>query len=104
MGVVNGSVGVGTGSVGVGTGSVGVGTGSVGVGTGSVGVGAGSVGKDGVGTGVPDPVGVGDVPGRLGLGPADGLALGRGALAWSRDASLVISGDSGASVCGLSAR
>ena len=93
VGVATGSVGVGTGRVGVGTGSVGVGTGSVGVGTGSVGVGAGSVG---VGTG-PDPVG---------LGSAEGVTPGRevGALAWSRDASAVMSGDSGASCCGLSAR
>jgi hypothetical protein len=109
VGVGAGSVGVarlgvGTGSVGVGTGSVGVGTGSVGLGTGDVGVGTGSVGNDGVGIGVPEPVGVGDVPDPVGLGPADGLALGRGALAWSRDASAVMSGDSGASDCGLSAR
>jgi hypothetical protein len=97
-------VGVRSGSVGIGTGSVGVGTGNVGVGTGKVGVGTGSVGNDGVGSGVPDPVGVGDVPDLLGVGRADGLPLGRTALAWSRDASLVMSGDSGASVCGLSAR
>jgi hypothetical protein len=88
-----GSVGVAIGSVGVGTGRLGVGTGRVGIGTGCVGVGAGSVG---VGTG-PDPVG---------LGRADGVApgLGDGLLAWSRDASAVMSGDSGASCCGLSAR
>jgi hypothetical protein len=90
---VGGSVGVAIGSVGVGTGRVGVGTGSVGVGTGSVGVGTGSVG---VGEG-PDP---------LGLEPADGVAPGRGdgELAWSREASAVMSGNSGASRCGLSAR
>jgi hypothetical protein len=90
---VGSGVGVAIGSVGVGTGSVGVGTGRVGVGTGSVGVGAGRVG-------------VGDGPDPLELGAAEGVAPGRGdgELTWSRDASLVMSGNSGASVCGLSAR
>jgi hypothetical protein len=92
-----GSVGVG-GGVGVG-GALGIG--SVGV-TGTVGVGTGSVGS------TPDPVGVGPLPDALGLVPPDGVGPGRGrewpALAWSCDASFVIAGDSGASVCGLSAR
>jgi hypothetical protein len=55
---------------------VGVATGSVGVTTGRLGVGTGSVGSVD-----PDPVGVGKVPDPLGLGPADGLALGRRELA-----------------------
>lgn len=91
------------GRLGVGT-SVGVAIGSVGVATGRLGVGTGSVGSDGVGGTVPDPVGVGEVPDPLGLGPAEGLELGRAEPAWSRDASCVMSGDSGASNCGLSAR
>jgi len=103
--IVKGSVGVtrltvGTGNVGVGTGRVG--SDGDGVGTGSVG--SDGVGIDGVGTGVPDPVGVGDVPEPLGLGAEDGLVLGRGEVARSREAAIVMSGDSGASCCGLSAR
>ena len=100
-----GRLGVGSG-VGVAVGSVGVTTGRLGVGTGRVGndgVGI-DVGIDGVGSGVPDPVGVGEGLDPVGLVPADGLPLGRGAVAWSRDASLVMSGNSGASSCGLSAR
>jgi hypothetical protein len=76
----------------------------VGVGTGRLGVGTGNVGSDGVGGIVPDPVGVGEGLDPVGLAPADGLAPGRGELTWSRDASLVMSGSSGASNCGLSAR
>ena len=72
-----GRLGVGT-SVGVAIGSVGVGTGRLGVGTGRLGVGTGSVGSDGVGGIVPEPVGVGEAPEPLGLGPVDGLALGPG--------------------------
>jgi hypothetical protein len=72
-----GRLGVGT-SVGVAIGSVGVATGRLGVGTGRLGVGTGSVGSDGVGGIVPEPVGVGEAPEPLGLGPVDGLALGRG--------------------------
>lgn len=72
-----GRLGVGA-SVGVAIGSVGVGTGRLGVGTGRVGVGTGSVGSDGVGGIVPDPVGVGEAPEPVGLGPTDGLALGCG--------------------------
>jgi hypothetical protein len=96
-----GRLGVGSG-VGVAIGSVGVTTGRLGVGTGRVG--NDGVGIDGVGSAVPDPVGVGEGLDPVGLGPADGLAPGRGELAWSRAASLVMSGDSGASICGLSAR
>jgi len=83
---------------------VGVAIVSVGVTTGRLGVGTGRVGNDGVGSGIPDPVGVGEGLDPVGLGPADGLAPGRGELVWSRDASLVMSGNSGASICGLSAR
>ena len=92
-----GSVGV-AGGVGVPTGSVGV-TGTLGVGIGNVGV----AGTLGVGTG---SVGTGDDP--LGAGVADPLGAGLGErvtpLARSLDASCVMSGDSGASTCGLSAR
>jgi len=62
------------GRLGVGSG-VGVEVGSVGITTGRLGVGTGKVGS-----GVPDPVGVGEVPEPLGLGPADGVAPGRGDL------------------------
>jgi hypothetical protein len=89
-------VGVAIGSVGVTTGRLGVGTGRVG----NDGVGIDGVGIDGVGSAVPDPVGVGEGLDPVGLG----LAPGRDELAWSRDASLVMSGNSGASICGLSAR
>jgi hypothetical protein len=88
------------GKVGIGNG-VGVAVGSVGVTTGRLGVGTGRVGS-----GIPDPLGVGAGPDPLGLGPPDGVAAGRGGaeLDWSRDASRVMSGESGASACGLSAR
>jgi hypothetical protein len=91
------------GTVGIGNG-VGVAVGSVGVTRGTLGVGTGRGGR--VGRAVPDAVGVGEGPDPLGLGPADGVAPGRGyvELAWSRDASRVTSGESGARVCGLSAR
>ena len=92
-----GRLGVGSG-VGVAIGSVGVATGRLGVGTGRVG--NDGVGIDGVGSAVPDVVGVGEGLDPVGLG----LAPGRGEEAWSRDASLVMSGNSGASKCGLSAR
>lgn len=92
-----GRVGV-TGGVGVPTGSVGVG-GRLGVPIGSVGV-AGTLG-DGTGS-----VGTGDDP--LGAGVADPPGAGLGErvtpLVRSLDASCVMSGDSGASACGLSAR
>ncbi len=88
---VAGGVGVPTGSVGVG-GTLGVPIGSVGV-AGMLGVGTGSVGTgdDPIGVGVADP---------LGVGLGDRVTV----LARSLDASCVISGDSGASACGLSAR
>jgi hypothetical protein len=93
-----GRVGVGSG-VGVASGSVGV-TGTLGVGTGSDGVaGTLGVGTGSVGTG-PVPLGAGAVPDALGVGFGDLVAT----LAWSLDASCVISGDRGASACGLSAR
>ena len=85
VGVAIGSVGVTTGRLGVGIGSEGV-AGILGVGTGSVGT-----GDDPVGAGVADP---------LGVGAGDRVTL----LGRSLDASCVISGDSGASACGLSAR
>lgn len=86
------------GRLGVGTG-VGGTVGSVGVTTGRLGVGTGKVGS-----GVPDPVGVGEGPDPLAVGLGEGLGPGRSELAWSREASAVISGDSGESRCGLSAR
>ena len=85
-------VGVAIGSVGV-TGTLGVATGRVGV-AGTLGVGTGSVGTG------PDALGAGAVPDPLGVGLGDRVAP----LAWSLDASCVISGKSGASACRLSAR
>jgi hypothetical protein len=76
-------------------GSVGVAIGSVGSET--VGVGGGNV-PDAVGDGPPEPLGLG-LPDAPGPGPP-----GRLAEAWSPAASAVMSGDSGASRCGLSAR
>jgi hypothetical protein len=70
----------------------GSGVGSVGETTGTLGVGTGSVGSG------PDTVGEGVAPVGVGLGDR----VGR--LAWSREASRVISGESGARACGLSAR
>ena len=86
-----GRVGVATGRVGVG-GRLGVPIGRVGV-AGMLGVGTGSVGSgdDPLGVGVADPIGV-------------GLGDRVTPLARSLDASCVMSGDSGASACGLSAR
>ena len=99
--------GGGVGNVGVGT-TVGVAVGSVGVGvaTGSVGVETGSVGSD---VGVVELVGDGDPPDLLGeaLGEAPGPDppfRPLEAAAWSRAASFVTSGESGARVSGLSAR
>jgi hypothetical protein len=58
-------------------------------------------GPDGLGVAaVTDALGVGAVPDALGLGLGDRV----GRPAWSLDASWVISGESGASACGLSAR
>src|SRR5689334_14820000 len=93
--------GVGRDGVGTGVGSVGVAVGRDGsvvgrLGNGRLGV-AGGVGPDGLGEGLPDPLGLGLPDGRV-PGP-DGPAA-----AWSRLASVVTSGDSGASRCGLSAR
>lgn len=100
--------GGGVGNVGVGT-TVGVAVGSVGVGvaTGSVGVETGSVGSDGPVEG--EPVGDGDPPELLGDGLGDPPGPGSPfrpleATAWSREASFVTSGDSGARVNGISAR
>lgn len=103
-----GNVGVGR-TVGGAVGSVGVGvaTGSVGVETGSVGVETGSVGSDGPEEGVPGMVGDGDPPELLAVGLADPPGadpLLDARVAWSRAASFVMSGESGARLRGLSAR
>ena len=96
-----GNVGVGT-TVGGAVGSVGVG-----VATGSVGVETGSVGSDGPEEGVPGMVGDGDPPELLAVGLAEPPGTGPlldARVAWSREASFVMSGESGARFRGLSAR
>lgn len=101
-----GNVGACT-AVGVAVGSVGVATGRVGVETGRVGVETGSVGSEGPVEGVPGMVGVGCPPVPLGVGLADPPGLGLAFVPrddWSRDASVVTSGESGARLRGLSAR